>query len=40
MYKIRKMDKEYISEIKDNYRKPEYYREKGTYLFNFMGQDN
>ena len=38
MYKIRKMDKEYISEKKDNFRKPEYHQ--GTYLFNFMGQEN
>jgi hypothetical protein len=37
MYKIRKMEKEYISEKNDNYRKPEYYEEKGVYLFNFMG---
>jgi hypothetical protein len=35
--KIRKMDREYISEAKDNYRKPEYY--KGSYLFNYMGQE-
>ena len=40
MYKIRKMDKECISENKDNFRKPEYYKEKDVYLFNFMGQDN
>ena len=40
MYKIRKMDKECISESKDNFRKPEYVRESGTYLFNFMGQDS
>ena len=38
--KIRKMDKEYISEAKDNYRKPEYYKEKDVYLFNYMGKDN
>lgn len=35
-YKIRKMDKEYISEIHDNYRKHEYSPEKGVYLFNFL----
>lgn len=39
-YKIRKMEKEYISENKDNYRKPEYYKEKGIYLFNFLSSDN
>lgn len=38
--KIRKMDKEYISEAKDNYRKPEYVKEKGVYLFNYMGKDD
>lgn len=41
-YKIRKMDTEYISEVHDNYRKPEQTDEKGVYLFNFLdkeGQD-
>ena len=38
--KIRKMEKEYISEAKDNFRKPEYYKEKDLYLFNYMGKDN
>ncbi len=35
-YKIRKMDKEYISEGHDNFRKHEYSPEKGIYLFNFL----
>jgi len=34
------MEKEYISEAKDNFRKPEYYKEKDLYLFNYMGKDN
>lgn len=36
------MDTEYISEVHDNYRKPELTDEKGVYLFNFLdkeGQD-
>lgn len=37
--KIRKMDREYISEAKDNYRKPEYSKEQDVYLFNYMNQD-
>jgi len=35
-YKIRKMDTEYISEVHDNFRKPEQTDEKGVYLFNFL----
>ena len=41
-YKIKKANKEYISEIHDNYRKAEYSPEKGIYLFNYLeeeGQD-
>ena len=34
------MEKECISEMNDNYRKPEYFQEKGVYLFNFMTTDN
>ncbi len=39
-YKIRKMDKEYISEKKDNYRKPEYFQDEGVYMFNYLEKDN
>ena len=39
-YKIRKMDKECITEQHDNYRRPEYDDEHGAYLFNFLLQDN
>ena len=35
-HKIRKMDREYISEVHDNYRKHEYSPEKGLYLFDFL----
>ncbi len=37
-YKIKKMDKEYISEIHDNYRKHEY-GESGIPLFNFLDEE-
>jgi hypothetical protein len=37
--KIRKMDREYISEAKDNFRKPEYSKEQDAYLFNYLNQD-
>ena len=37
-YKIKKMDKEYISEIHDNYRKHEY-GETGIPLFNFLDEE-
>ena len=40
IYKIRKMDKERISEMNDNYRKPEFLQDKGVYLFNFLTTDN
>ena len=40
MYKIRKMEKECVSEMNDNFRKPEYYEEKKVYLFNFIGSDS
>ena len=40
IYKIRKMDKECISEMNDNYRRPEFYQEKNVYLFNFLTTDN
>ena len=33
------MDKEYISEIHDNFRKPEYSPEKKVYLFNYLEED-
>jgi hypothetical protein len=39
-YKIRKMDKEYVSEHHDNYRRPEYDRDKNVYLFNYLLNDN
>eukprot|EP00347_Sterkiella_histriomuscorum_P011923 403370574 len=39
-YKIRKMDTEYISEVHDNYRKPEQTDEKGVYLFNYLDKDS
>ena len=38
MYKIRKADKEYISEKNDNFRKP--LRDNDHYLFNFMGLEH
>lgn len=38
-FKIRKMDKEFISEGHDNYRKPEYSPEKGVYLFDYLQND-
>ena len=34
------MDKECISEMNDNYRRPEFFQEKGVYLFNFLTTDN
>jgi len=39
-YKIRKMEKEQITEQHDNYRKPEFDDERGVFLFNFVSQDN
>jgi len=33
------MDKEYISEVHDNYRKPEYSPEKKVHLFNYLEED-
>ena len=39
-YKIRKMEKEQITEQHDNYRKPEFDDERGIFLFNFISQDN
>lgn len=33
------MDKEFVSENHDNYRKPEYSPEKGVYLFNYMEEE-
>jgi hypothetical protein len=33
------MDKHFITEVKDNYRKPEYSPEKGIYLFNFLDEE-
>ena len=37
--KIKKMGKEYVSEVQDNYRKPEYSPEKGIYLFNYLDEE-
>ena len=34
------MDKEYISEVHDNYRKPEFSPEKKVYLFNYVDEEN
>ena len=34
------MEREYISEVQDNYRKPEYSPEKGIYLFNFLDEES
>ena len=39
-YKIRKMEKELITEQHDNYRRPEFDDERGVFLFNFVSQDN
>ena len=39
-YKIKKMEKELISEVHDNYRRPEYSPEKGIYLFNFLDEED
>jgi len=33
------MGKEYVSEVQDNYRKPEYSPEKGIYLFNYLDEE-
>ena len=33
------MEREYISEVKDNFRRPEYSPEKGIYLFNFLDEE-
>ena len=33
------MDKEYVSEIHDNFRKPEYSPEKKIYLFNYVDEE-
>lgn len=38
-YKIKKMNKEYVSEVHDNYRKPEYSPEKQVYLFNYLEEE-
>ena len=37
-YKIKKREGEYVSEVKDNYRRPEY--SEGVYLFNFLDEDS
>ena len=33
------MEKEYISEVHDNYRKPEYSPEKNVFLFNYLDEE-
>lgn len=33
------MNKEYVSEIHDNYRKPEYNGERGVYLFDYLEEE-
>ena len=38
-YKIKKMEKEYVSENRDNFRKPQYSPEKGIYLFDYTDED-
>ena len=38
-YKIKKMDKEFISEAHDNFRKPELSPQKGIYLFNYLDEE-
>mmetsp|Transcript_14261 Transcript_14261/g.13832 ORF Transcript_14261/g.13832 Transcript_14261/m.13832 type:complete len:83 (+) Transcript_14261:169-417(+) len=38
-YKIKKMEKEYVSENHDNFRKPEYSPEKGIYLFDYTDEE-
>jgi hypothetical protein len=35
-YKIKKMDKEFISEVHDNFRKPEFSPDKGIFLFDYL----
>ena len=35
-YKIKKMELEFISEVHDNFRKPEYSEENGGFLFNYL----
>ncbi len=38
-YKIKKMEKEYVSENHDNFRKPEYSPEKKIMLFNYLEEE-
>jgi hypothetical protein len=34
------MEKEFISEVHDNYRRPEYSPEKKVYLFNYLDEES
>ena len=40
-YRIKKMyNKEFVSENRDNFRKPEFSPEKGVYLFNYLDEQD